>query len=189
MAIKYQAHVKGFIVGDVKLLEDKNGDPFFTARAGQERFARLPDGTFKELRNEYFKVLQFGDEATASSETFVPGNYFVATGQIKDRPYTNKEGMRVMAQDFIVDHIEIDPNRPQPKNSGSGAAHTVEQSAAAEELGQALEDAGPEPEAVEAEHSAAEAQPERTQRRLPTVSGSGMNLQQEPVGASAQVPM
>lgn len=188
MAIKYQARVKGFIVGDVKLLEDKNGNPFFTARAGQERFARLPDGTFKELRNEYFKVLQFSDEATASSETFVPGNYFVATGQIKDRPYTNKEGVRVMAQDFIVDHIELDPNRPQPKNSGTGVAHTVEQSveqsAAAEELDQAMEDSGPEPEAVEAEPSTVEAQ-----RRLPTVSGSGMSRQQEPVGASAQVPM
>lgn len=189
MAIRYQARVKGFIVGDVKLLDDKNGNPFFTARAGQERFARLPDGTFKELRNEYFKVLQFGDQAAVSKETFVPGNYFVATGEIKDRPYTNKEGVEVMAQDFIVEHIELDPNRPQPKNSGPDVAPAVEQSAAAQELDQALEGSGHEAGAVEAGPPPPEAQQERAQRRLPTVSGSGMTRQQDPVAASAQVQM
>lgn len=187
MAIRYQAEVKGFIVGDVKMVEPEGKQPFFAARAGQEQARRLPDGSFEHLRNVYFQVLQFGDDALASSEKFVPGNYFKATGQIRDREYTNKEGKQVKTQDLIVSKIEIDPDRPQPKNTAPAVERTLEQSAAGEELDQAMDGSGPESDAADPEPSLAEALPERAQHRLPNVSAAGVSRPTDNVNAGYEL--
>ena len=78
MAIKSQQRIKGFIVGKMELDTEREGPPMFTARAGQEHFKRLPDGKFEKVGADYFKLLQFGDEAVDSYAKYVPGHHFIA---------------------------------------------------------------------------------------------------------------
>lgn len=189
MAIKSQQRIKGFIVGKLELDTERDGPPMFTARAGQEHFKRLPDGKFEKVGADYFKLLQFGDEAVDSYAKYVPGHHFIAVGRIQDRTFTNKEGQEVTVQNFIANSIELDPDRPQPKNAPTGQAPDLGQTAAGAELDEAMEGAAPEAEAGEPEPSPAEPSPVEQTRRLPTVSGGGMRRETEPVGAGAEMRM
>jgi len=189
VAIKFQAEVKAFIVGNVKYIEpdDPKKQAFFRADAGQEHGRRLPDGTYEHLRTEYFQVLQFGEKAKESSELFIPGNNVIGKGYIRDREYTNKKGELIQTQDLIVREIKLDPDRPQPKNSAPAVERTLEQSAAGEELDQALEGSSPESDAADPEPSLAEASPERAQHRLPNVSAAGVSRPAENAGAGYEL--
>lgn len=197
MPIKTQQSLSGFIRGDMELRNTSNGRPMFTAKAGQNQFEHLGQGQFRQLDNEFIPIVQFGNSAKKSFEQFRPGDRFIAEGYTRDYTYT-KDGEERTEQQFVVKKIGHDTAWTNYDVHRKEAAPAVDQEAAGQEVAQEQasndlehEVADMEPGAPDMAHEAPDAEPSQVEqtRRLPTVSGSGMTRQQEPVGASAQVPM
>lgn len=181
MAIKTQQSFSGFIRGDMKLGKTSNDRPMFTAKAGQNQFEHVGGGEFRQLENEFIPIVQFGKAAQKTFEQFKPGDRFIAEGYIRDYTFT-RDGVERTGQQFVVKKIghdtawtnyDVHRKEPAPAAEQEAVGHLTQ--------GQTASDVQP---AVDAEPSQAE-----QTRRLPTVSGSGMTRQQEPVGANAHVPM
>lgn len=182
MAIKTQQSLSGFIRGDMKLGKTSDDRPMFTAKAGQNQFERVGQREFRQIENEYIPIVQFGKAGKKTFEQFKPGDRFVAEGYLREYNF-EREGVQHTGQQFVVKKIGHDTAWTNYEVHRKEPAKAVEQEAVGQELAQE-QPAGAGQDGLDAEPS----QGEQT-RRLPTVSGSGVSRQPEPVGAGAQIPL
>lgn len=182
--IRTQDSTSGFIVGDLRLQQTKDGTPMLTARVGQEQFEADGQGGFRQLDNHYFNLVQYGKSAERSFNQFKPGDRFVTEGYVRDFSYENREGEQIEGKEFIVKKIghdaartryEVDrtPRQPSVERDGAGPAA----------------DHGVEQDAPDAEPAPAEQHPKAKSprsRKLATIPANGVassGADHEPVGA------
>lgn len=182
--IRTQQSTSGFIVGDLRLQQTKDGTPMLTARVGQEQFEADGNGGFRQLDNHYFNVVQYGKSAERSFNQFKPGDRFVTEGYVRDFTYENREGEQIEGKEFVVKKIGHDtartrydvdrtPRQPSAERDGAGPAaeHGVEHDA-------------PDAEPAPAE-KATKTKGTRS-RKLATIPSNGVassSSDREPIGA------
>lgn len=155
----------------------------FTAYAGQARWEKLENGGFKRLEDARFTIREFGESAKDTFERYLPGDNFIAQGDIHEYPWTNPEtGQTETRREFIIRSIGHDSKLTNYDVVRKSPEQAAEQAGPAQDMQQAqpVMDQGP----VDAEPSQAQ-----YTHRLPNVSGSGMTREPEPVGASMQHQM
>ncbi len=182
MAIKTQQSFSGFIRGDLKLGKTSDNRPMFTAKAGQNQFEHVGQGEFRQLENEYIPIVQFGKAAARTLEQFRPGDRFVAEGYKREYNFTDDKGVEHTGEQFVVKKIGHDSAWTNYDVQRKEPAPAAEQEAVSQERSQEQPSTEVSQDAPDLEPSPAE-----PTHRLPTVSGSGMSRQAEPVGAGAQI--
>ncbi len=187
--IKTQASTSGFIVGDLRLQQTKDGTPMLTARVGQEQFEADGQGGFIQLDNHYFNIVQYGKSAERSFSQFKSGDRFVAEGFVRDFEYENREGQTIEGKEFVVKKVghdtartryEVDRTPRQPGAEREGAAPSAERG-----IEQDAPDAEPAPAPEPAAEQAGKSRSPRS-RKLATIPSSGVassSSSREPVGA------
>lgn len=184
MDIKTQQSTSGFIVGDLRLQQTKDGTPMLTARVGQERFE--PDGNngFRQLDSHFFNLVQYGKSAERSFSQFKPGDRFVAEGYVRDFEYENRDGETITGQEFVVKKVGHDLGRTRYEVDRTPRQAGAERDGAAPAAEQGVEQDAPDAEPVPTEQ---DAKPKSGRaRRLPKIPSSGVassSTSREPVGA------
>lgn len=184
----------------------------FTAYAGQARWEKLENGGFKRLEDARFTIREFGESAKDTFERYLPGDNFIAQGDIHEYPWTNPEtGQTETRREFIIRSIGHDSKLTNYDVVRKSPEQAVEQAGPAQDMQQApiaqqapvqqvpmpqaqMQQQVPMqqvPDQQVSYQSPPGMEPSQAQpvHRLPNVNGSGMTREPEPAGASMQHQM
>lgn len=182
--IKTQQSTSGFIVGDLRLQQTKDGTPMLTARVGQEQFEADGQSGFRQLDNHYFNIVQYGKSAERSFSQFKPGDRFVTEGYVRDFEYENRDGEQIQGKEFVVKKIGHDTGRTRYEVDRTPRQPAAEREGAVPSAEHGVEQDAPDAEPAPTEKATKTKSPRS--RKLATIPSNGVassSADREPVGA------